>query len=84
MVSDHRKHDFGSYLRSQRINNLVPIALCLRSVYLKSQLSDFDSCSGHLIHYNVPVNIHCGSDVRVAHHFCWTATEVPTASSHER
>ncbi len=68
MVQDHRKHDFGSYLRSQKINNLAPAALCLRSVSLEGELSDFDSRSGHLVRYNVPVNAHRGSDVRMAHH----------------
>jgi hypothetical protein len=59
---------FESYLRSQSFNNLAPAALCLRSVSLESEPSDLDACGSHLIRYNVPVNLKCGSDVRVAHH----------------
>jgi hypothetical protein len=40
----------------------------LRSVSLEGELSDFESGSSHLIRYNVPVNVHRGSDVRMAHH----------------
>jgi len=60
---------FESYLRSQSFNNLASIALCLRSVSLKRKPRNLDSCGSHLIRYNVPVNVHRGSDVRVPHHF---------------
>ena len=59
---------FESYLRSQIIYNLALVALCLRSVSPKRKLRNFDSRSSHLIRYNITVNVHRGSDVRVAHH----------------
>jgi hypothetical protein len=40
----------------------------LRSVALERKLCDLDSCGGHLIRYNVSVNVHGGPDVRVPHH----------------
>lgn len=60
---------FESYLRSHSFNGLALFALCLRSVARKGKLSYSAARGSHLIRYNIAVNIECGSDVRVAHHF---------------
>lgn len=40
----------------------------MRSDGVKSQLCDPCSCGRHLIRYNVAVDVHCGSYVRMPHH----------------